>query len=125
MSKLGDGLKNLADKIGDEIKDLASLEVTTYSGTFSLSYDTLKAQGISGFNIQNLIDNNQANMQASLNLIAYSRFEIDSDASNIVKSNLTPQEQTLIEAHKAMVQSAMEARKATFEMIQKMVGLDL
>jgi len=125
MSKLGEGLKNLADKVGDAIDDLASLEVTTYSGTFSLSYDTLKAQGISGFNIQNLIDNNQANLQANLNLIAYSRFEIDSDASNIVKANLTAQEQTLIEAHKAMVQSAMEARKATFEMIQKMVGLDL
>ncbi len=125
MSNLSQGLKNLADKVGNAIEDLTSLEVTTYSGTFSLSYDTLKAQGIDSFKIKSLIQNNPASMQANLNLIAYSRFELDSDASNIVKSNLTTQEQALVDAHKAMVESAMTARKATFEMIEKMVGLDL
>jgi len=125
MSKLSDGLKNLADKVGDAVQDLTSLEVTTYSGSFTLSYDTLKAQGKNAFKIDNLIEDNSGDIKADLTLIAYSRFDLDSDASNIVKSNLTTQEQALVDAHKAMVQSAMEARKATFEMITNMVGLDL
>ncbi|MCO6357508.1 hypothetical protein BXY85_2853 [Roseivirga pacifica] len=125
MSKLGDGLKNLADKIGDAIDDLASLEVTTYTGDFTLTFSDFKEQGDSPFKVKSLLDSTSATLESKLDLVAYSRFEIDSDASNIVKSNLTSQDQTLIQAHQAMVQSAMEARKATFEMITNMVGLKL
>lgn len=125
MSKLGDCLKNLADKIGDAIDDLASLEVTTYTGNFNLSFSDLKEEGDSPFKIKSLLDSTSADLNSELELVAYSRFEIDSDASNIVKSNLTEQDQTLIKAHQAMVDSAMAARKSTFEMITNMVGLKL
>ncbi|WP_420387333.1 hypothetical protein [Roseivirga sp.] len=125
MSKLGEGLKNLADKIGGAIDDLASLEVTTYSGNFTLTFSDLKEEGDSPFKVKSLLESTAATLDSKLDLVAYSRFEIDSDASNIVKSNLTEQDQTLIQAHQAMVESAMAARKATFEMITNMIGLKL
>ena len=126
MADLKTGLKNLANKIGDAIDDLASLEVTTYTGNFSLSINDIKEnEENKPFKIKSLLQSSPTALDAKLELVAYSRFEIDSDASNIVKSDLTEQDKTLLEAHQAMVESAMTARKSTLEMITNLIGLKL
>jgi len=55
--------------------------------------------------------------------VAYSRFEIDSDASNIVRSDLTADDKVLLEAHTELVKAAQESRKAIFEFAKSLVKL--
>lgn len=121
--KVKNGLKELASKVGDAIKDLASVEVTTYSGDFTLDISDVKEEGEDAFKIKSLIKSMPAGVQAKLNLVAYSRFEIDADASNIVKHNLTEEEKMLIEVHKEMVLAAQESRRAMFNFAKDLVKL--
>jgi hypothetical protein len=119
------GLKNLAHKVGEAIQDLASLEVTTYSGDFTLHISDIKEEGQDAFKIKSLMQSMQAGVQSKLNLVAYSRFEIDSDASNIVRQNLGEEDKMLIEVHKEMVKAAQEARASMFSFAKELLKLNI
>ncbi len=122
-SKIKDGLRDLANKIGDQIKDLASLEVTTYSGDFKLGIAEMKEENEDAFKIKSLLESKPATINSELKLVAYSRFEIDSDASNIVSDTLTEDDKVLVEVHKEMVTAAQEARKAMFEFAKSLIKI--
>lgn len=117
------GLKSLAEKVGKVIDDMASLEVTTYSGDFSLTISDIKEGDTDVFKIKSLLSTPKAAMNTELKLVAYSRFEIDSDASNIVRSNLTEEDKVLLEAHTELVKAAQESRKAIFEFAKSLVKI--
>ena len=117
------GFQNLKDAVATAIKDLASLEVTTYSGDFDLTFADVKEKDENAFKIKSLLEAKEADLNAKLHLVAYSRFEIDADASNIVKHNLTEEERMLIEVHKEMVLAAQESRKAMFDFAKELLKL--
>ena len=117
------GFQNLKDAVATAIKDLASLEVTTYSGDFDLTFADVKEKDENAFKIKSLLEAKEADLNAKLHLVAYSRFEIDADASNIVKHNLTEEERMLIEVHKEMVLAAQESRRAMFNFAKDLVKL--
>jgi hypothetical protein len=116
-------LQSLRDKVGAVIDDLASLEVTTYSGSFSLTISDIKEGDTDVFKIKSLLSTPKAALNTQLQLVAYSRFEIDSDASNIVRSNLTADDKVLLEAHTELVKAAQESRKAIFEFAKSLAKL--
>jgi hypothetical protein len=118
-----EGLQSLRDKVGAVIDDLASLEVTTYSGSFTLTFSDIKEEGTDVFKIKSLLKTSQASLNTKLQLVAYSRFEIDSDASNIVRSDLTADDKVLLEAHTELVKAAQESRKAIFDFAKSLVKL--
>ena len=117
------GFQNLKDAVATAIKDLASLEVTTYSGDFDLTFADVKEKDENAFKIKSLLEAKEGDLNAKLHLVAYSRFEIDADASNIVKHNLTEEERMLIEVHKEMVLAAQESRKAMFDFAKELLKL--
>ncbi|HPE57070.1 MAG TPA: hypothetical protein P5514_15595 [Bacteroidales bacterium] len=117
------GFQNLKDAVATAIKDLASLEVTTYSGDFDLTFADVKEKDENAFKIKSLLEAKEADLNAKLHLVAYSRFEIDADASNIVKHNLTEEERMLIEVHKEMVLAAQESRRAMFAFAKDLLNL--
>ncbi len=122
MANIKDALKSLGEKIADKVEDLATLEVTTYtSNDFNLSISDIKLEDGDKFQIKSLLDTTPSTLNAKLNLLAYSRFEIDSDVSSVVKSSLTEQEKPLLDAHKSMVESAQNARKAMFEFAKELL----
>ena len=118
------GFQNLKDAVATAIKDLASLEVTTYSGDFDLTFADVKEKDENAFKIKSLLEAKEADLNAKLHLVAYSRFEIDADASNIVKHNLTEEERMLIEVHKEMVLAAQESRRAMFAFAKDLLNLE-
>lgn len=120
---IAEGLQSLRDKVGAVIDDLASLEVTTYSGSFSLTIADIKDGDTDVFKIKSLLSTPKAALNTQLQLVAYSRFEIDSDASNIVRSNLTEEDKVLLEAHTELVKAAQESRKAIFEFAKSLAKL--
>jgi hypothetical protein len=120
---ISEGLQSLRDKVGAVIDDLASLEVTTYSGSFSLTISDIKDGDTDAFKIKSLLRTPKAALNTELQLVAYSRFEIDSDASNIVRSNLTEEDKVLLEAHTELVKAAQESRKAIFEFAKSLAKL--
>lgn len=120
---IAEGLQSLRDKVGAVIDDLASLEVTTYSGSFSLTISDIKDGDTDVFKIKSLLSTPKAALNTQLQLVAYSRFEIDSDASNIVRSNLTEEDKVLLEAHTELVKAAQESRKAIFEFAKSLAKL--
>ena len=117
------GFQNLKDAVATAIKDLASLEVTTYSGDFDLTFADVKEKDENAFKIKSLLEAKEGDLNAKLHLVAYSRFEIDADASNIVKHNLTEEERMLIEVHKEMVLAAQESRRAMFAFAKDLLNL--
>ena len=119
------GFQRLKNNVAKMIDDLASLEVTTYSGDFKLSISELKEEDQDAFKIKSLLETMKADTNAELHLVAYSRFEIDADASNIVKHNLTEEEKMLIEVHKEMVVAAQESRRAMLTFAKDLLNLKL
>ncbi|MFA5327630.1 MAG: hypothetical protein WC384_07555 [Prolixibacteraceae bacterium] len=124
--KIKTGLAAFAGKVANAIDDLASLEVTTYAGDFSLTYSdvrVVKEGKTDMFKIKSLLNTDKVAMNAELKLIAYSRFEIDSDVSSIVGSKLSEDEKILLEAHTELVKAAQESRKAIFEFAKNLLKL--
>lgn len=122
------GLNDLVSKVSEAIDDLASLEVTTYSGNFKFTFSDVRVakEGKTDvFKIKSLLNTDKIALDAELKLIAYSRFEIDSDASNIVRSNLTEEDKVLLEAHTELVKAAQESRKAIFELAKSLLKTPL
>ncbi|MHC1775007.1 MAG: hypothetical protein AB9834_06280 [Lentimicrobium sp.] len=125
METIENGFKGLMGKVAAAIDDLASLEVTTYSGSFSFKMNDIVEGPDNAFKIKSLLKTPQAALTADLYLVAYSRFEIDADASNIVRNNLTTDDRVLLEAHTELVKAAQESRKAVFELAKSLLKLPL
>lgn len=121
QKSLKEGLQSLAQKIAGAVDDLASLEVTTYTGSFNLTINDIVEQDGDQFRIKSLMQNNPVTLNANLQLLAYSRFEIDSDVASIVKSDLSDQDKELLSAHNELVKTAQEARKSMLDFIQSLI----
>lgn len=123
---IGEALKSLGNRIADKLDDLATLEVTTYtSNAFTVSISDFKQESGDKFKIKSLMDTAPATLNANLDLLAYSRFEVDADVSSIVRQKLTEQDQVLLDAHNSMVESAQNARKAMFDFAKDLLKSNL
>lgn len=119
--KIKEGLNKLKEKVAGVVEDLASLEVTTYSGEFTVSVANIKEVGDDVFKIKSLLKDNLVTLNSKLSLVAYTRFEIDADSSNIVSNNLNNNNKMLLEAHNEMVKAGLEARKAMIQLVKDLI----
>lgn len=120
-AKLKTGFQNLMKKIGDVIEDVASLEVTTFTGDFSFKTNQVVQSDVNKFRINNVLKGMAVQNQTDIKLIAYTNIKIDSDVSTIVKSDLSDSDEELLKLHNQMMESSKESRKAVIEMVSNMI----
>jgi hypothetical protein len=120
-AKLKTGFQNLMRKIGDVIEDVASLEVTTFTGDFSFKTNQVVQSDVNKFRINNVLKGMAVQNQTDIKLIAYTNIKIDSDVSTIVKSDLSDSDAELLKLHNQMMESSKESRKAVIEMVSNMI----
>ena len=120
-TKLKTGFQNLMKKIGDVIEDVASLEVTTFTGDFSFKTNQVVQSDVNKFRINNVLKGMAVQNQTDIKLIAYTNIKIDSDVSTIVKSDLSDSDAELLKLHNQMMESSKESRKAVIEMVSNMI----
>lgn len=120
-AKLKTGFQNLMRKIGDVIEDVASLEVTTFTGDFSFKTNQVVQSDVNKFRINNVLKGMAVQNQTDIKLIAYTNIKIDSDVSTIVKSDLSDSDAELLKLHNQMMESSKESRKAVIEMVGNMI----
>jgi hypothetical protein len=120
-AKLKTGFQNLMSKIGDVIEDLASLEVTTFTGDFSFKTKQIVQSDVNKFRINSVLKGMAVQNQTDIKLIAYTNVKIDSDVSTIVKSDLSDSDTELLKLHNQMMESSKESRKAVIEMVSNMI----
>ena len=117
------GFKNFMTKLGDALDDLTSLEVTTFTGNFSIEATTLISDKQNKFKIKNILNQLTTNNNTNLKLVAYTRIEMDADVSTIVKSDLSESDTELLKLHNEMLQSSREARKAAIKMVTNLIPI--
>jgi hypothetical protein len=120
-AKLKTGFQNLMSKIGDVIENLASLEVTTFTGDFSFKTKQIVQSDVNKFRINSVLKGMAVQNQTDIKLIAYTNVKIDSDVSTIVKSDLSDSDTELLKLHNQMMESSKESRKAVIEMVSNMI----
>jgi len=120
------GFAGLQEKLAGVLTDLATLQVTTYTGNLTLTADkVLKRAGDKpiGLDTKAMLSllGDQAKTRAELKLLGYTFLDIDSDAVAFIKEDLNEQQQGLLEGHKAMVASAQEARMSFLQFVKELV----
>ncbi len=119
--KLKGGFVNLLKKIGDVIEDAASLEVTTFTGSFEYKISDVVKNDVGKVRIENVLKSLTVQNQSSLQLVAYTNVKIDSDVSTIVKSDLSAADEELLKLHKDMLSSSKEARESVIKLVMDLV----
>lgn len=120
-AKLKSGFQKLMSKIGDAIDDIASLEVTTFTGDFSFSTRQVVQADVNKFKINSVLKGMAIQNQTDIKLVAYTNIKIDADVSTIVKSDLSESDTELLKLHQQMMESSKESRKAVIEMVTNMI----
>lgn len=120
-AKLKNGFQKLMSKIGDAIDDIASLEVTTFTGDFSFNTRQVVQADVNKFKINNVLKGMAVQNQTDIKLVAYTNIKIDADVSTIVKSDLSESDTELLKLHQQMMESSKESRKAVIEMVTNMI----
>lgn len=120
-AKLKNGFQKLMSKIGDAIDDIASLEVTTFTGDFSFSTRQVVQADVNKFKINSVLKGMAIQNQTDIKLVAYTNIKIDADVSTIVKSDLSESDTELLKLHQQMMESSKESRRAVIEMVTNMI----
>jgi hypothetical protein len=120
-ARLKTGFQNLMSKIGEVIEDVASLEVTTFTGDFSFNTKQVVQGDVNKFRINNVLKGMAVQNQTDIKLIAYTNIKIDADVSTIVKSDLSESDTELLKLHNQMMESSKESRKAVIDMVTNMI----
>ena len=120
-AKLKNGFQKLLSKIGEVIEDVASLEVTTFTGDFSFNTRQVVQADVNKFKINNVLKGMAVQNQTDIKLVAYTNIKIDADVSTIVKSDLSESDTELLKLHQQMMESSKESRKAVIEMVTNMI----
>jgi hypothetical protein len=120
-AKLKNGFQKLMSKIGDAIDDIASLEVTTFTGDFSFHTKQVVQADVNKFKINNVLKGMAVQNQTDIKLVAYTNIKIDADVSTIAKSDLSESDTELLKLHQQMMESSKESRRAVIEMVTNMI----
>lgn len=109
---------SLLEKIKSIGADIVTLDVTTLSGTITI---TAKAEEVNPKMVFEALKN--ATADANMTIVAHSHLDLDGDVLLFVKQSLTEAEKPLLDAHNAMVKSSQEARISMLRAIKDLVGL--
>jgi triacylglycerol esterase/lipase EstA (alpha/beta hydrolase family) len=103
------------DEIADGIKDLSSLEVTTYKGKIELK--SVLTAGKKELKFDDILQQ-IASGNASIRLVASTKSEIDGDITAFLDQDATPTE---VAAHTQLVDSANVKRSALIQVVTSIV----
>lgn len=120
-ARLKSGFQKMMSKIGEVIEDVASLEVTTFTGDFSFNTRQVVQADVNKFRINNVLKSMSVQNQTDIKLVAYTNIKIDADVSTIVKSDLSESDTELLKLHQQMMESSKESRRAVIEMVTSMI----
>ncbi|MCW0484583.1 hypothetical protein [Gaoshiqia sediminis] len=118
---LKSGFARLIKRIGDEIEDAASLEVTTFTGNFEYKVSDVVRNGEDKVQIEKVLKSLTVQNQSTLELVAFTSVKIDSDVSTIVKKNLSPADDALLKLHKEMLVTSKEARQSLIQLVKDLL----
>lgn len=119
--KLKGGFSSLLKKIGGVIEDVASLEVTTFSGSFEYKVSDVVKNNVDKVEIENVLKSLTIQNQSNLELVAYTNVKIDSDVSTIVKKDLSEEDTALLKLHMDMLTSSKEARQSIITLVKDLI----
>lgn len=108
---LKEKLENALDSLGNAIKDLSSLDVTTLSGDITAIYATQQGE----FDLQSVLtelSKTDSTLRGKVYVVASTHLSIDQDATQFVKADLKPEEQSLVKTHLETVKTSLEARNS-------------
>lgn len=118
MPTLKEALESLKTTIAEKVKDVSSLEVTTFTGSFNLKVSDVIKNNNNKFDIEKVLEQLNGQAMADLQLVAYSMIKLDGDQANIVKNNLTAEDKELLEFHRSMIETSQNSRKAIIDLIK-------
>jgi len=121
MADLKQAFENLKTNIANKVNDAVSLDVVTFTGDFSIKATDVIGSDQNKFNLDNVLSSMKADINADLNLVAYSTIKLDGDQVNIVKENLTSDQMELVKFHREMIEASQNSRKAIVDMIKGLV----
>lgn len=121
--KLRSGFGNLMRNIGEQIADAASLEVTTFTGSFEYKVSDVVRNDVDKVQIEKVLKSLTVQNQSNLQLVAFTSVKIDSDVSTIVKKDLSAADEELLKLHKDMITSAKESRQAFIKLVTDLLNL--
>lgn len=121
--KLRSGFGNLLRNIGEQIADAASLEVTTFTGSFEYKVSDVVRNDMDKVQVENVLKSLTVQNQSTLQLVAFTSVKIDSDVSTIVKKDLSAADEELLKLHKDMITSAKESRQAFIKLVTDLLNL--
>jgi hypothetical protein len=116
--KLKGGFSRLLSNIGKTIADAASLEVTTFTGTFKYEASKVIRNGVNKVEIENVLKQLTVDNKTDLHLVAYTNVKIDSDISTIVKDDLSEKDAELMKLHMEMLKTSKESREAVISLVK-------
>lgn len=102
-------------KLTNLLSDITTLEVVTFSGK-DVTFKDLNALQTA---LKSAKDNSANNANAAIEIVAYTKIDIDRDVTNFFKQGIGSQE--LVDFHNKTVVAAMEARRAIWETFKDIV----
>jgi translation initiation factor 1 (eIF-1/SUI1) len=121
MADLKKAFENLKSNIADKVNDAVSLDVVTFSGNFNIKVGDVIGNDQNKFDLEKVLNSMKADVNAELNVVAYSTIKLDGDQVNIVKENLSSEQMELVKFHREMIEASQNSRKAIVDMIKGLV----
>jgi len=110
-------IQEAVNEFGEKIKDIVTLDVVTLTGEITIDAALDDNQKIDLQELYKAIEKG-ASVQGKLDIVAFTHVDLDADAVNFVKRDLTPEQKGLLMAHGESVKAAQETRAGVVAMIR-------
>jgi hypothetical protein len=110
--------KDFIDRLRSAGEDLATLDVATLSGSVEIK---LAGDKIDFDALVKSIQDQVTKVDGTVQIVAFTRIDLDKDAIQFVKSGLSDDDKPLVAAHNEMVKTSQEARLAVVRFIKDVI----
>lgn len=122
-------------RLNNFVDDISTMEVVTLTGNLTLDNLRLEEEVDDGngnrkkrkrISFSKVLDSLAGGTSAdsSITVVAATIVSLDKDIQQFVKSELSPQDESMMDMHLSAIEMAQEARKATFKMLLSLINKD-
>ena len=116
---------NVVQKVMNKLKDVATdfstLDVVTLTGTIDISSAIDKDGKFQIKQMNKILGDSLKKLDGSLNVVAFTHLDLDSDAVAFVKDQITDEDKERILVHNEMVKTAQAARRGVINMLKELL----
>jgi hypothetical protein len=112
-----DTLGKLKDAVIDAVKDITSLDVTTFTGSLEIDFDGASVE----IDPEKIFAHLQGPAKGTLKVLAHTHKDFDADTLLFVRENLTEDQTALLAAHRDAVEAAIEQRQAAITVLRSLL----